>query len=497
VPVTTSVTITAVPTATISYAGTPFCTSVSTPQSVTLTGTGAYTGGTYSSTAGLTIDPSTGDITPSTSTAGTYTVTYTIPASGGCAAVPVTTSVTINTAPVITSQPSNQQTCAGTAKTFSVTLSAGTSPAYQWQYSPDNSTWSNVINGTPANITYTNATTATLTVTPAAASANGTYYYRCVITVSGCSVLNSNSATLQVFATPTTANAGSNQTICTVPAGTTLAANTPVNGTGTWSVSSGPSLLSTQFSNVNSPTSTFTPAGGAGTYVLTWTISNGTCTASTSNVTIVVNTAPVISSQPSNQQTCAGTAKTFSVALSAGTLPTYQWQYSPDNSTWSNVVNGTPANITYTNATTATLTVTPAAASVNGTYYYRCVITVSGCSVLNSNSATLQVFATPTTASAGSNQTICTVPAGTALAANTPVNGTGTWSVFSGPSLLSTQFSNVNSPTSTFTPAGGAGTYVLTWTISNGTCTASTSNVTIVVNTARSKYCTCYQQPAI
>ena len=68
---TTSVTITAVPTATISYVGAPFCTSLVAAQSVTLTGTGAYTGGTYSSTAGLTIDGTTGAITPSTSTAGT------------------------------------------------------------------------------------------------------------------------------------------------------------------------------------------------------------------------------------------------------------------------------------------------------------------------------------------------------------------------------------------------------------------------------------------
>jgi len=51
---------------------------------VTLTGTA---GGTYSSTAGLTINSSTGAITPSTSAAGTYTVTYNIPASGGCASI--------------------------------------------------------------------------------------------------------------------------------------------------------------------------------------------------------------------------------------------------------------------------------------------------------------------------------------------------------------------------------------------------------------------------
>ena len=95
VQATTSVTITLLPTATISYAGNPFCTSISTPQPVTLIGTGAYTGGTYSPVTGLTINTSTGAITPSSSTPGTYTVTYNTLAGGGCSAVPATTTVTI------------------------------------------------------------------------------------------------------------------------------------------------------------------------------------------------------------------------------------------------------------------------------------------------------------------------------------------------------------------------------------------------------------------
>ena len=88
------------PTASISYA-TPFCASIATPQAVTLTGTGPYTGGTYNAVpAGLTIDGATGAITPSTSTAGTYTVSYTVAGVAGCPGATATTSVTIN--PVIT-----------------------------------------------------------------------------------------------------------------------------------------------------------------------------------------------------------------------------------------------------------------------------------------------------------------------------------------------------------------------------------------------------------
>ena len=136
------------------------------------------------------------------------------------------------------------------------------------------------------------------------------------------------------------------------------------------------------------------------------------CTASSSNVTITVNTAPSISNQPANQTTCAGTgAKTFTITA-GGSSPTYQWQYSPDNSTWNNVVTGTPANITYTNSTTATLSVNAAAAAAAGTYYYRCVVSVAGCaSPAISNAATFTVNINSTlalTSAAGTDaQTVC------------------------------------------------------------------------------------------
>ncbi len=95
-----TITVTAAPSATISYSGTPFCKSVATAQSVTRTGT---SGGTYSaSPAGLSINSATGAITPSTSTAGTYTVTYTMAATGGCSVQTATTSVTITALPSAT-----------------------------------------------------------------------------------------------------------------------------------------------------------------------------------------------------------------------------------------------------------------------------------------------------------------------------------------------------------------------------------------------------------
>lgn len=50
--------------------------------------------------AGLSINTTSGAITPSTSTAATYTVTYTVAAAGGCAGISATTSVVINSKPL-------------------------------------------------------------------------------------------------------------------------------------------------------------------------------------------------------------------------------------------------------------------------------------------------------------------------------------------------------------------------------------------------------------
>ncbi len=102
----------------------------------------------------------------------------------------------------ITAQPQNGQICSATgSETFSVTATSNCgSPSYQWQYSPDSSTWTNVSNNTPTNASYSGANSATLTVTSSAPGIpTGTYYYRCIVTSTcGTSSINSNPAQLDV-----------------------------------------------------------------------------------------------------------------------------------------------------------------------------------------------------------------------------------------------------------------------------------------------------------
>ncbi|MGK2861860.1 MAG: Ig-like domain repeat protein, partial [Chitinophagaceae bacterium] len=122
VSASSSITITAEPSASITYTGSPFCKSVSTAQPVTLVGTGAYTGGTFSSSpSGLTLNTSTGSITPNTSTAGNYTIVYNKSAAGGCAAFSTSTVVTITTLPAATINYPATQYCSSIAAPQTVT----------------------------------------------------------------------------------------------------------------------------------------------------------------------------------------------------------------------------------------------------------------------------------------------------------------------------------------------------------------------------------------
>ena len=73
----------------ISYSGSPYFSTASL-TTATVTNTAPITGGVYSSTSGLSINATTGEINLIASTPGTYTVTYTVNSTA------VTTSIVVN-----------------------------------------------------------------------------------------------------------------------------------------------------------------------------------------------------------------------------------------------------------------------------------------------------------------------------------------------------------------------------------------------------------------
>jgi|WetSurSiteA1Bulk_404760.scaffolds.fasta_scaffold02155_2 gliding motility-associated-like protein len=294
------ITITPLPTATISYAGTPFCTSASTSQPVTLTGTGAYTGGIYSSTAGLTINSGTGAITPSTSTAGTYLVTYTIPASGGCNAVPVTTTVIITALPTATISYAGSPFCKSLVSAQPVTIN-GTGAYTGGTYT-----------ASPAGLTINAATGA---ITPSTSTA-GTYTVTYTIPASGgCGIVTATtSVTIVISPTAIISYAGN-------PFCHNIATPQPVTLTGTPGgiYSAAPAGLS-----ISTTTGAVTPnTSTPGTYTVTYTVTVAGCGVATATAPVTITAVPVATFSYSGTPYCSNEPDplpTFSGGGVAGTF---------------------------------------------------------------------------------------------------------------------------------------------------------------------------------
>jgi hypothetical protein len=265
-------------------------------------------------------------------------------------------------------------------------------------------------------------------------------------------------------ATAQTAVAGPDQPICESTSFVTLAANSPSEGSGTWSVVSGPNTSTAQFSSLSDPAATFTYTGGPGTYLLRWTISNSPCPPSTSDVTITVAPNTVAGTLSSSAEVCTGSNE-GTLTLSGNTGSVVKWQYSTDN------FNSEIIDIANTSTSQGY-------SNVSLTTYYRALVKSGVCDETYSNVVTITTVTPPTTANAGSEQTICGSTPVAILSANNPLNGTGAWSIVSGPSMDMGQFSGTSDPGATFT-ADVFGTYVLRWTISNSPCPPSSSEVTI------------------
>ena len=260
------------------------------------------------------------------------------------------------------------------------------------------------------------------------------------------------------------ANAGPYQTICGTSV--TMAGNSPTFFTsGNWTFVSGPVA-----GTIVTPSSSVTVINNLtsnGVYTYQWSTTTS-CGTTTSNVIITKSLLPS-SAAGSDQTSCFPNG----VNLSAN-FPSF------GSGSWSILAGSANTSTSqFSSLTNESAVFTP---SVAGTYTLQWSISNPGCTT-NTDDVVITVSPGPNTASAGPSQTICV--GGTAtMASNTPTTGsTGAWSVVSGPSTLLSQFSSSTSQTAVFTPAGGAGTYVLAWTLTKGSCT-SVSNMTLVVNAA-------------
>lgn len=232
--------------------------------------------------------------------------------------------------------------------------------------------------------------------------------------------------------------AGNNQQVCATSAN--LNANFPLTGTGAWSVISG----SGTFSDINAASTTVSNLA-PGNNVFAWTISNGICPPSTSQLTIT-RFLPPSPSVPGPAQEICGTVASLSAATP--NIGTGLWTQSTGSG---NILNPSAPNTAVSNLSPGVNTFTYTVTNGN------CPPSVA--------STTITVSDSTIVANAGTDQQVCA--SSTQLNASIPAAGNGTWTLVSGTGNII----NPSSPNS-LVDGLGVGANVFRWTLVNGPCTS-------------------------
>ena len=304
---------------------------------------------------------------------------------------------------------------------------------YQWQQSADGVSWSDISGATTQNYSPPALTTTTYYRRGAVSQTNTTAY----------------SSTASVYVYPQLVAGAINpaQTINYNTAPSMLTLSGVSGGTGSYTYQWQQSGDNTNWSNITGATATtYTPSAIALTTYYRVVVNSGGIIGNSASVTINVYPAinpgsitPSSLSLPFN--TAAGVLTLSGISGGNGTY-SYQWQSSPNNSTWTNIVNATTNNYD--------------AGVLPATAYFRVVVASNGASV-NSGTATISIVPPPLTGGMISPQSY-TVASGTSpgpLMANPASGGTcsGTYAYQWQQSTDNINFIDISGATSvTYTP---------------------------------------------
>ncbi len=345
---------------------------------------------------------------------------YNVIISSACSArdTSANVSLNINLPLVININPTNQTICSGTGVSF-VTRATGSGLTYQWRKGNVN-----LVNG----LNITGATSDTLRFN-AATIADAANNYNVIIS-SACSARDtSNNVSLQLNSTALILTEPIDQTVCV---GSSINFSVTASGDG----------LSYQWRKGNVNLANVGNTSGVSTAMLTINpvsildasnnynviVSGSICPSSftSANVSLLVNTPSVITSQPTNKTTCEGTSVSFTVNAS-GSSTTYQWRKGLVN-----LING--GNISGASSTTLTLNNTSSSDDANN---YNVVITGTCSSTETSTDVSLSVNQLPI-AMATYNSAVC-VGKSINLYAQTVVGASYNWT---GPNAFSSSIQN-------------------------------------------------------
>lgn len=354
--------------------------------------------------------------------------------TGGTATTTAAT-LTVNTAPTVTTNPTNQTVCDGGTATFTAAASSSPAATVQWQVSTG---------GPFSDIPGATSTTLSFTAT---AAQNG-HQYRAVFT-NACGSTNTTPATLTVQPS-TSATTPTDQTVCQ---GDTADFSTTASGTGPftyqWSLDGTPISGATN-SSVSIDTTSLSPTSYSVSVVVT-----GACGSVTKNATLTVQ-ASTSATMPVDQTVCKGSTASFSTTAS-GTGP-FHYAWTVDGSAF----GGDMASIS---VPTGSLTVGS----------HPITVTVSGGCTTVTKDATLTVNANTTTTDPP-DQTVCK---GDTANFSTTASGTGpfhyAWTVDGSP--FGGDTSSISVPTGSLSV--GNHTVAVTTT---GACGSASQSATLTVN---------------
>jgi large repetitive protein len=335
--------------------------------------------------------------TPASSAVGTKFYQVIIKASGnGCGDVTsVSTTVEITPELSITAQPASITECVSGNTPLTVTVAGATGAlTYKWKSSTT---------GAPGSFTDVAGAPNAATYVPNASTA-GTTYYQVEITAAGngCDAILSTSATVVI--TPQLNITAAPQNITECIGGTNQLSVTVGGATGAISYQwqSSATGVSGSFADITGATSaTYAPSSATAgiTYyqVVVKATGNGCGDVTSTSATVEIIPDLSIAAQPQDIAECIGGDLALTVGVTGGTgITTYQWQSSPDGSSWTNIAGATSA--TYTPSST-----------VAGTTQYHVIITSTGtgCDPITSASATVKVEPKPVANITASTTVVC------------------------------------------------------------------------------------------
>ena len=334
------------------------------------------TGGTVVSTIVNNIVPNV--YSPSPSELGTKYYYCEVINSNGCITKSTVTGAITVSPDSVSGTASASALFLGSGATANLTLS-GSTGSIQWQQSADGLTgWASVTGGTGSNTAnYSKAITVTT-------------FYRALVTSGNCTAVNSNVIKITITSTPITST-GIAASVCfsssaqTTTLPYTAASGPPNSYTIDWDATANTAGLLDQAAT----SYTFVTSGGTvtqiaipanlpiGTYLGIMTVTNGVGNA-TQPISVSVGS---VSGTISGSTTVAGGTNSTVLTLN-GYAGTIQWQYSNNNSSYTNIPSATSA--TYT------------AVNLNSTTFYKVVVTNGSCAPVTSAGASITVLSDST-----------------------------------------------------------------------------------------------------